>query len=142
MKAMFSKTKSILAIVLVVVMMFSNAALFVRADGTVCTVTFKPVLKAATDIPGSVTVLAGAKVQIPANTPECEGWAFVGWNESGEAIDPCYIPGQYITVYADMTLKAAWRASDGDGQYPTSGGYYSVYYSANGGTWAEGDDSP
>ncbi len=142
MKAMFSKTRSIMAIVMVIAMLFSNAALFVRAEGTVCTVTFKPVLRAATDVPQSVTVLAGAKVQIPANTPECEGWAFVGWNESGEAIDPCYIPGQYITVYADLTLKGAWRTSDGDGQYPTSGGYYSVYYSANGGTWAEGDNSP
>ncbi|MBQ4561854.1 MAG: InlB B-repeat-containing protein [Clostridia bacterium] len=144
MNTVLRKTKSIISVAMVLMMLFSNASIFMVTadDGLTCTVTFNAVLKATTDVPETVTAIVGGKIQIPANTPECEGWAFVGWNESGSAVDPYYIPGQYITVYGDMILKAAWRSSTGDGQYPNSGGYYSVYYSANGGTWTDADDSP
>lgn len=139
---MFKKTKVILAIVMVLTILVTNIPLFaIAAEDQLCTVSFKPILKIS-DPPESATVVPGTRFQIPLNTPEAEGYAFIGWNESGDPTDSYYIPGQYITVYADMLLRGVWRSSDGDGQYPTSGGYYSVYYSANGGTWADGDDSP
>ena len=118
MNTVLRKTKSIISVAMVLMMLFSNASIFMVTadDGLTCTVTFNAVLKATTDVPETVTAIVGGKIQIPANTPECEGWAFVGWNESGSAVDPYYIPGQYITVYGDMILKAAWRSSTGDGQ--------------------------
>lgn len=147
MKKTFKYSKSIVALVMVFAMLFSNATLFVTtAEGNatadeVCTITFKAVV-AATDVPGTITCAPGDRIQIPANTPEAEGYAFIGWNTTGSPLDSYYIPGQYITVTSDMALRGAWRSSDGDGQYPESGGYYSVYYSANGGMWTSTDDTP
>ncbi|MBR5515295.1 MAG: InlB B-repeat-containing protein [Clostridia bacterium] len=142
MKRTFKYSKPIVALIMVFAMLFSNATLFIAtAEEQSCTITFKAVVK-ANDVPSAVTCVPGTKVQIPANTPEADNYAFIGWNESGSPLDSYYVPGQYITVYSNMTLRGVWRSSDGDGQYPTSGGYYSVYYSANGGTWTDTDDSP
>jgi len=142
MKKTFKYSRSIIALVMIFSMLLSNAALFPVTAEELCTITFKAVLKTATDVPETITCTPGEKIQIPANTPEASNYAFIGWNESGSPLDAYYIPGQYITVYSDLTLKGVWRSSDGDGQYPTSGGYYSVYYSANGGRWTDADDSP
>ncbi|MBE6573787.1 MAG: sialate O-acetylesterase [Ruminococcaceae bacterium] len=147
MKKTFKYSRSIVALIMVFAMLFSNAAFFaVTAEGTakdgqICTITFKAVVNAS-NVPETITCAPGEKIQIPTNTPETEDYAFIGWNTSGSPLDSYYIPGQYVTVNADMALKGVWRSSNGDGQYPTSGGYYSVYYSANGGTWTATDDSP
>ncbi len=144
---MFKRIRSILVIAIVICTLFNNVPLFTVAsegnvtDGQICTVSFKPILK-VTDAPEPITALIGARVQIPTNTPEAEGYAFIGWNLSGDPTDSYYIPGQYITISSDMLLRGVWRSSTGDGQYPESGGYYSVYYSANGGSWTDADDSP
>ncbi|MBQ3183718.1 MAG: InlB B-repeat-containing protein [Clostridia bacterium] len=139
---MFKNIRSSLAFLMVITLIFTNIPLFaIAAEDQLCTISFKPILNVS-DPPEAMTVISGTRVQIPLNTPETEGYAFIGWNESGEPTDSYYIPGQYITVYTDMLLRGVWRSSTGDGQYPTSGGYYSVYYSANGGIWTEGDDSP
>ena len=139
---MFKRAKALLAFVMVLTMLIIGIPYSVlAAEDQIFTVSFKPILNAS-DVPEPVTAIAGARVQIPANTPEADGYAFIGWNTSGEPTDSYYIPGQYITLSSDIVLRGVWRSSTGDGQYPTSGGYYSVYYSANDGSWTSDDDSP
>jgi len=102
-------------------------------------IKFDPVLP-VDEVPETIFYRGGQAV-IPEVTPECEGWAFVGWSISGQA-DIYFKPGQLATALpgGDITLKGVWRTSNGDGRLPT-GGYYTTYYHANGGTWKDADSS-
>ncbi|MBE6685976.1 MAG: hypothetical protein E7591_01980 [Ruminococcaceae bacterium] len=107
--------------------------------GKTGTIRFEAVLPVE-ESPEDLTYRGGTAV-IPDVTPEYPGWAFVGWSVSGAA-DTYYKPGQTVTDLpgGDITLKGVWRTSDADGQLPT-GGYYTVYYHANGGKWSATDNS-
>ena len=102
-------------------------------------IKFDPVLPVE-DVPETISYRGGQAV-IPEVTPEYPGWAFVGWSISGAA-DVFFKPGQLATSLpgGDITLKGVWRTSDADGKLPT-GGYYTVYYHANGGKWSANDTS-
>ncbi|MBR5514982.1 MAG: InlB B-repeat-containing protein, partial [Clostridia bacterium] len=97
------------------------------------TVSFDPILPVET-VPKTITTGMGNVITLPEVTPEYEGWAFIGWNESGNAANGVYTPGGTYYVPGNVTLKGCWVRSDGDGAYPT-GGQYAVYYSPNGGNW-------
>ena len=107
--------------------------LYSNYSGTVGVIDFEGVIAGAENIPEIMNVSKGTYVTLPTDTPYYPGWAFVGWSESGVAVN-YYYPGQTILVDRSITLKAIWIKSDGDGQYPT-GGYYAVYYDPNGGAW-------
>ncbi len=95
-------------------------------------VSFDPVLDA--EAPEPIVSATGNVIEIPDVTPEYEGWAFIGWSESGNAGTHIYTQGKKYIVPGNITLKAVWIRSDEDGLYPT-GGNYAVYYNANGGKW-------
>ncbi|MBE6573067.1 MAG: hypothetical protein E7652_01600, partial [Ruminococcaceae bacterium] len=95
-------------------------------------VSFDPVLPV--DAPDPIITATANIIEIPDCTPEYEGWAFVGWSETGTAASTLYSPGKKYIVPGNVTLKGVWIRSDEDGRYPT-GGNYAVYYNANGGKW-------
>ncbi|MBR5516274.1 MAG: InlB B-repeat-containing protein, partial [Clostridia bacterium] len=107
--------------------------LYSNFSGTVGVIDFDGVIAGAENIPSMMNVSKGSYAMLPTETPYYPGWAFIGWSLSGTA-DNYYYPGQTILVNNSMNLKAIWRKSDGDGQYPT-GGFYAVYYDPNGGSW-------
>ncbi len=95
-------------------------------------VSFDPVLSA--EAPEPIISATGNIIEIPDVTPEYEGWAFIGWSESGTAGTNIFTSGKKYIVPGNITLKGVWIRSDEDGLYPT-GGNYAVYYNANGGKW-------
>jgi len=95
-------------------------------------VSFDPVLPA--EAPDPIITATANVIEIPECTPEYEGWAFIGWSETGTAASHIYTSGKKYIVPGEVTLKAVWIRSDEDGVYPT-GGNYAVYYNANGGKW-------
>ncbi|MBQ3182710.1 MAG: InlB B-repeat-containing protein [Clostridia bacterium] len=95
-------------------------------------VSFDPVLDA--EAPDPIVSATGNVIEIPDVTPEYDGWAFIGWSESGNAGTHIFTQGKKYIVPGEITLKAVWIRSDEDGLYPT-GGNYAVYYNANGGKW-------
>ncbi|MBR6514691.1 MAG: InlB B-repeat-containing protein, partial [Clostridia bacterium] len=97
-------------------------------------VSFDPILD--TVAPEPIVSATGNIIEIPDVTPEADGWAFVGWSESGNAGTTLYSPGKKYAVPGEITLKGVWIRSDEDGKYPT-GGNYAVYYNANGGKWSK-----
>jgi len=102
-----------------------------NVKGTV--VAFDPILP-CDNCPESVITGKTNVITLPEETPEYEGWAFIGWNESGNAATGVYTPGGKYYVPGNVTLKGCWVRADEDGRYPT-GGHYAVYYSPNGGNW-------
>lgn len=84
-------------------------------------ITFDGVL-AASNIPQSVNCAAGS-VELPRNMPTYPGWAFVGWNTSGQGSDLYYIPGQTITVTGNLHLKGIWSNASENGLYGVNGNY-------------------
>ena len=110
-----------------------------RNDGPVKQITFDSILPALL-IPPAIST-SESEIIIPGYTPTYEGWAFIGWNETGNPSDsvPIYRPGDRISVEDDISLYAIWCASDLGGSLGKEG-YYAVYYFPNGGDWDEGND--
>lgn len=104
-----------------------------KEDSSVCRIIFNGVLNAK-DVPDSMTVKKGKQVLLPDSLPTFEGWAFIGWNESGNGAYPYYTPGMPVTVNQNTQLKAIWSRADENGKFEKNG-FYSLYYSANGGSW-------
>jgi len=96
-------------------------------------VSFDPILPVE-DIPETIISATNNIIEMPDVTPEYEGWAFVGWSANGNTAPEYFTPGEKYIVPGNVTLKGIWIRSDADGAFPT-GGYYALYYNANGGKW-------
>lgn len=76
----------------------------------------------------------GSSVQIPYVYPKKTGYTFKGWSTSSTSTIASYQPGDYYTLYWDVTLYAVW-------QYNSSSSYYTITYNANGGSGAPASQS-
>ena len=110
---------------------FSSAILHVTTNETDYTYTLSYNANSGSGAPSSQsqTVTAGSTPSITftiSNTrPTRTGYDFLGWSTSNSAITASYQPGGSITISANTTLYAVWKAQT-----------FTVSYNANGGSGA------
>ncbi|MBQ7500195.1 MAG: leucine-rich repeat protein [Clostridia bacterium] len=116
-----------------------NGLPFEAKQDNTYSVSFSGILPADNVPPELITKYKS--ITIPSDTPYYPGWAFIGWNESGNGADRIYYCGDTYEISGDSAeLRGVWCTSNDDGAY-SNNGYYAVYYSPNGGVWNGGSDS-
>ena len=65
-----------------------------------------------TDVPAAQTKIPGEDLQLSWDSPNREGFYFLGWAESPNADMAVYLPGESFTKDADTTLYALWGNPD------------------------------
>ena len=55
------------------------------------------------------TTNGSCNVQFPSTTPTYDGYKFLGWATSSEAINPTYYPGSVINISSNKTIYAVWQ---------------------------------
>ena len=68
-----------------------------------------------------VEVTQGEKLMLWTDVPQRDGYEFLGWAETADAVTPTHWVGNAYAIHADMTLYAVWQR------------VYTVTYDANGG---------
>jgi uncharacterized repeat protein (TIGR02543 family) len=63
-----------------------------------------------TDAPADQTKNYGAVLMLSASVPTRDGYRFLGWSVSPNALAASYLPGSNFTVNGDTTLYAVWQS--------------------------------
>ena len=77
-----------------------------------CTLRYDP--NGGDHAPAEQISRKGETAELSTTTPRRTDWFFRGWSTDNGATEPLFIPGDLVTVQADLTLYAVWFQPDGN----------------------------